>query len=742
MTNAHTDELHCPTTQPHNPVQSAARGYISRGFCPIPVRTRTKIPIGSRWQDSRIQLEDIPEHFPDPKLNIGLVLGDASKGLVDIDIDDPVALRIADHFLPETGMVTGRASTPASHRFYRVAASGDSKKYQASADHGGVLVEYRANGCQTVMPPSIHLSGEAVSFVEDGQPASISREDLVQKTSHLAAATLIAKVWGHNARHDMSLALSGGLAKAGWEQALVEHFIEGVCLAANDDELADRRKSIQSTFERFKSGEPVVGWPGLVELVGQEVVGKIQEWLCLKHESTSAHSCKVALQSTLLSDGWVKDRFVESVGKDVFYNSKRKEWMVWNGAYWESDDKEQALKKLESLVRDLQTEALSQEVRNERDQLVKHLLRCDSYPKLRDILALSRMHLAIDDNRFDTDPYLLNVANGTLNLTTGVLQAFCRTDFLSRTSAVRFDADAKCPVFDAFIDEISLNRPELVAYLQRVLGYAMTGDTKAQAFFVLYGNGANGKSTLLNIVKRILGPYAQQASIRTFTNHDRQQTNDLADLKGARLVSVSEAEQTHKFSEALIKQLTGGDSLRARQLYQKEIEFTPQSKYFIGTNYLPEIKGTDGGIWRRVNLIPFDFKAQSPDQDLPEKLWKEASGILNWLLKGCLAWQVEGLNPPSVVADSTNKYRKTSDIVGLFLDEMCVAQVGSTVSKKELYDGFVSWCDEMGHDKIAQKVFGEALLSRGFRDGKRTTKSRTWQGLKLFASELEKDLQD
>lgn len=197
MTNAHTDELHCPTTQPHNPVQSAARGYISRGFCPIPVRTRTKIPIGSRWQDSRIQLEDIPEHFPDPKLNIGLVLGDASKGLVDIDIDDPVALRIADHFLPETGMVTGRASTPASHRFYRVAASGDSKKYQASADHGGVLVEYRANGCQTVMPPSIHLSGEAVSFVEDGQPASISREDLVQKTSHLAAATLLAKVWGH-----------------------------------------------------------------------------------------------------------------------------------------------------------------------------------------------------------------------------------------------------------------------------------------------------------------------------------------------------------------------------------------------------------------------------------------------------------------------------------------------------------------------------------------------------------------
>ena len=287
------------------------------------------------------------------------------------------------------------------------------------------------------------------------------------------------------------------------------------------------------------------------------------------------------------------------------------------------------------------------------------------------------------------------------------------------------------------MDEVANNRPELVAYLRRALGYALTGDTSAQAFFVLYGNGANGKSTLLNIVKRIMGPYSQQASIHTLIVQDRHRsTHDLADLKGARFVSVSEAEQTHQFSEALVKQLTGGENIRGCRKYENDIEFTPQCKFFVGTNYLPEIKGTDEGIWRRVHLIPFDFFAVVKDSELPKKLWSEASGILNWLLDGCREWQREGLNPPLVIQSATSKYRKESDVVGLFLDDRCVREKGHTTVKGDLYAAYLSWCEANGHEPLNPKRFSQALKRRDIADD-RVSNARFWQDLRMLPTEFD-----
>ncbi|MGH9426935.1 MAG: DNA primase family protein, partial [Terriglobia bacterium] len=234
-------------------------------------------------------------------------------------------------------------------------------------------------------------------------------------------------------------------------------------------------------------------------------------------------------------------------------------------------------------------------------------------------------------------------------------------------------------------------KEDVIDFLWKAIGYSLTGDTQEDCLFLLYGAGANGKSTFLNILRALLGEYGKQAAFSTFLYQERDAVrNDLADLRGARLVVASEAEEGKRLSESLIKALTGRDLIKTRFLFQEHFEFIPQMKLWLAANHKPVIRGTDYAIWRRIRLLPFTetFQGEACDKGLPDKLKAELLGIFAWAVRGCLAWQRDGLPLPQSVKAATEEYRSDMDAVACFLEEKCICRPESTVPSSVLYGAY------------------------------------------------------
>ena len=272
-------------------------------------------------------------------------------------------------------------------------------------------------------------------------------------------------------------------------------------------------------------------------------------------------------------------------------------------------------------------------------------------------------------------------------------------------------------------------------YLQRIVGYALTGDTREQCFFLLYGTGANGKSTFLEMLRDLLGPeYAHHTPFNTLlARRDDVIRADLARMRGARFVTAIEADEGRRFDEAVVKALTGGDTITARNLYESHFEYRPQFKLFLATNYKPEIRGVDDAIWRRVRLVPFTVSIPPAEQDraLRDKLRTEASGILNWALAGCRAWQAGGLADPDLIRDATRTYKHESDLVGEFLKDCCTLGPDQHDDAPKLRREFEDWCkDEMGTTPLPGRAFNRGMTQHGLTLRKGHA-SRVWVGVHL-----------
>jgi putative DNA primase/helicase len=294
-----------------------------------------------------------------------------------------------------------------------------------------------------------------------------------------------------------------------------------------------------------------------------------------------------------------------------------------------------------------------------------------------------------------------------------------------------FDPSAKCPNWRKFIMEIMNCNGELIHFIQNAAGWAMTGDTSEQAMFILFGTGANGKSTFLNTVMNLLGDYAIATPTENFMKKTGDQiTNDIARLRGARFVTTTEAEHGRRLSEPLIKQITGNDRMTARFLYGEFFNFAPTFKIFMATNHKPVIKGTDHGIWRRIKLIPFTTRIEEERQDkhLEEKLMEEKAGILNWLLEGARRWCAEGLKTPNIIISATDEYRAEMDIIGNFIRERCVLLPDVSIRARELFKCYQGWCDENNERACSERFFGLRLKETGLEQ-KRCNDGRYWQGV-------------
>ncbi len=304
---------------------------------------------------------------------------------------------------------------------------------------------------------------------------------------------------------------------------------------------------------------------------------------------------------------------------------------------------------------------------------------------------------------------------------------------------------AKCPEWHKFLESVFRNDQDLITFVQRAAGYSLTGDTSEHVFFILHGCGRNGKSTLLTMLRAITGDYAQQ--VRTETIMEKKynnSTNDLAELRGTRLATAVETTAGRKLAEDVVKNVTGGDPIRARFLYKENFEYVPQFKLWLACNHKPRIDGTDEGIWSRVRLLPFDVRYQDADAPegpykdtkLTQKLQAEAPGILAWAVQGCLDWQKNGLNKPSKVMSATDGYRADMDYLGAFLGEVCVLLPQAHTGSTELYNAYCAWSERNKERAMSLRRFSLALSERGSVQKTLLHGRYIWRGIGLIEREM------
>jgi P4 family phage/plasmid primase-like protien len=714
-------------------VLEAARAYVKRGYYVVPIPSGKNHPVVPGWQKLRLRLGELKERFSGAA-GIGLLLKPSKR--TDVDIDCREARVAADHLLPDTAMVHGRRGNPRSHRYYLRVGPASNQSYadprRGAKGERAMLVELRAVGV-TVTPPSHHArTGELIEWEAFGEPTEIDPERLLKAVAKVAAAALLGRYWPEGSRHRAALALAGMLLRAGWTEKTTKRFLRAVAAAAKDEETSSRLQDVVTTASRIRDGENVTGAPTLAELIGDDIVTTIRKWLELGTSDIAADS-EAAPHNSDLGNA---QRLVAQHGQAIRYCHHLGEWLVWKGGLWTPDKSGEIICRAKQTIRNIYAEAAQLPQENTRTILVKHALHSEAASRIKSMveLAQSEPGIPVAIDQLDADPWLLNCANGTIDLRTGKLLPHDRNNLCTKQVLVNFDPQAECPTWKVFLNRIMDGNKHLIRFLQRAIGHSLTGMTMEQVVFILYGTGANGKSTFIETVRSLLGDYAQQSEFETFLvrKNGGGPRNDIARLKGTRFVSAVEAEQGCRLSETIIKQVTGGDKITARFLYHEFFEFTPQFKLFLVSNHKPRIVGTDEALWRRIRLIPFAVTIPRHERDLQllDKLRRELPGILAWALRGCLNWLEKGLGEPSEVAEATSEYRQEEDFLAAFLADKCIADPKGTASAGLLYKAYESWCADNGEEPAAQKVFGSELGSRGFSPGKKHGK-RCRKGLRL-----------
>ncbi len=426
--------------------------------------------------------------------------------------------------------------------------------------------------------------------------------------------------------------------------------------------------------------------------------------------------------------------FLKAHGNEVRYCQSWNKFLIWNGVCWQVD----RMGKVDSMVINF-VHSLYRTLRQIKDPYLaadfeKHLIKSESYRRLQGLVGMLKMseEIKADEELLDQGRYLFNVTNGTIDIETGKCTRPNPADYLTKQSRFIYDRNAGCPTWEKFLMQIMDNDAALIRFIQKAVGYSLTGDVSEQCLFILWGTGANGKSTFLNVLQHMFADYAGSTGTETFMKKSSEQSNDIARLRGLRFVTTSEVEQGKAMSESLIKQITGEDALTARFLYGEYFTFRPTFKIFMATNHKPRIKGADNGIWRRIKLIPFNvtIPAEQRDKNLTEKLLSEGSGILNWALEGYQLWKKEGLTEPDAIKNANEEYRYDMDSVGSFISETMMVNASGEwrLPTKKLYETYCKWCQKNNERQMSQKGLAIRLQEKGFKRGC-SNGLRYWVGL-------------
>jgi putative DNA primase/helicase len=720
-------------------LRDAATGLLARQWSVIPLRPKDKTPVIDSWkpyQKERPAAAQVLTWWRKwPDANIGLITG-AVSGLIVLDLDSPEARADAEACgLPRTPTV----KTGKGWHVYFAHPGGEVRNFARKRPG----MDLRGDGGYVVGAGSIHPSGSVYGWEISPDECNLApvpewlmamiRPNTTppvtggngrgpaaggDRTDRYAAAALAGELQAlagategtrNQQLNDSAFALGGLIGAGALERTTVEDELFRAALGTGLGE-QEAQRTIKSGLDAGeKQPREIPDRPA------QRSTRARQAPPPQTPEDGEPETPPTA--SEHLTDLGNARRLVAGHGQDLRYCNPWGQWLAWDTMRWAPDDTQEVVRRAKATVGSIYAEAAGAD-EDGRKAIAKHAMRSEGGQRIREMLKLAESEpgIPILPGDLDADPWLFNVLNGTLDLQTGQLRAHRRGDMLTKIAPVFYEPDADCPTWLAFLERIMAGDQDLIAYLQRVIGYGLTGDTSEQALFVFHGTGANGKSTFLEAIHEMLGQdYALR--IRTETLMVKQGDavpSDIARLRGARLVSAQETEEGKRLAESLVKSLTGGDTVTARFMRQNEFQFKPEFKLFVASNHKPTIRGTDYAMWRRIRLVPFAVTIPEAEQDrqLCHKLQSELSGILAWAVRGCLAWQREGLGMPAAVRSATETYRAESDILAAFLDERTTT--APEVAAGQLYEAYKAWAESNGEHAMTGQMFGRRMAERGF----------------------------
>jgi putative DNA primase/helicase len=414
-------------------------------------------------------------------------------------------------------------------------------------------------------------------------------------------------------------------------------------------------------------------------------------------------------------------------------------WLIWDGKQWAVDTDGQAQRWMKVIARTLTSAVLLHKGADDAKDLLRAAKRAESNSGVKGALTLASTEpeIAVTPDDLDADPYLLNCRNGILDLRTGELHEHEPAALLTKMAGAAHEPGAAGPTFTKFLERIQPD-PAMREYLSRLLGHALDGTVTAHILPIFYGDGANGKSTLVDAVIAALGDYADAADpdllrARTFDAHP----TGVADLHGLRLALLHESDAGHRLAEGTVKRLTGGDRLKARRMREDFWSFDPSHTFVMLTNHKPMVGGTDEGIWRRLRLVPFEvvIPPEERDEDLGRQLAEESSAVLAWLVTGYRAWRASGFAEPQQVTEATSAYRAESDLLGRFITERCLLMPSAHVGSTDLFTAYEKWCASEREDSGTPTAFGNAMKVKGFESYR--SNGIRWRGIGLATEDSQ-----
>ncbi len=439
-----------------------------------------------------------------------------------------------------------------------------------------------------------------------------------------------------------------------------------------------------------------------------------------------------------LSEQANADRLIYHYGSILKYNFTEGCWFIWNGKVWQTDEKAFIFELCKKTVKIIKTEAHALDKSKEEDYLnfYRKCLKHSAYTNIAEI-AKSEPQVAALQNYFDGNPNQLNLQNGTFDLKEMKFKAHDPLNMITKIVDYSYQPNAECPAWNMFLSEIFLDNHELIRFIQKLVGYSLTGNTDLQRVIFCYGSGANGKSVFFAVMAMLLGDYYQKAPLELIihSGHGNSVSNDVARLAGARVAVLQEIPEGKRINESKLKDLSGGDRITARFLFKDYFEFTPQCKIWFYGNHKPKINGTDEGIWRRIIMIPFVYtvpeEKRRPMSDMLFDFMKELPGIFNWALAGLVDYYENGLSVPTVVNQAMTGYRNEQDILKSFLDDSAVCDEGLKIKQKSLYESYCRWSEQFGDKPMSARRFSDKMKEKGFENQRGSGGAYEWIGVDI-----------
>lgn len=701
-----------------------------------------------------------------PDANVGFHPG--PSGIVVLDLDSYKANYAGMELtFAEKQTVTGITGGGGEHLFF--ASGGQRYKSRNRAVDG---VDVKAWGGHVVLPPSMHRSGQRYVWEDGYAPWEFGLAPVPGAVRAVLEREREVKVKANGANgggvHGFDAVREFGRAKealqrlrAGRADDYDDWLRVGMALAELGDMGFDLWDEWSQQSGKYKEGVTAAKWPTFKP--GQGVtLASLHHWAeqdspQVKTVSVSKNGAKAeagaeapdlepvrvwpdAIRQTDLGNA---RRMALHHGENMMHVQAWGKWYIWDGKHWQEDETNAVRRLARDTVRRIYDEASGIADDEVRKGIAKWGISSESRFRLEAMVSLAKddEKIASHFEELDRDGWLLNVANGTVDLRTGALRAHDRADKLTKLVNISYDPTAEAPLWMKFLRRVLAGDESMVEFVQRAVGYSLTGDTTEQCLFFLWGTGRNGKSTFVETVRKILGDYGKTAPrelVQLRADNSEGIPNDVAQLPGVRFVYGSELEQGRRMAESKIKDLTGGDRISARFMRGEFFDFSPRFKIWLFGNHKPVIVGTDEGIWRRIRLIEFTVYIPDDEVDprLQQKLESELPGILRWAVEGCLKWQRDGLSTPVKVKAATASYRANMDVIGQFIETCCIVERQKEVTFSALYGAYEAWCKASGEHAVSGRRFGDAMTERGFLSA-RTNQAAIRLGIGLLTEQTQ-----